>query len=213
MEDRMRVRELMSSPVHTIGPETSLKEAARLLEAHGVSALPVVAEGRLLGIVSRSDLVRAEQLFELDDRRTGESAELAGEALTAPPITVEPETSAVGAAWLMTRNDVDRLPVVERGALVGIVTRSDLVRALGRPDVGIRREIVEEILPSLDVSPNDVLVTVSDGAVALHGSVEDDVTARCLVHAVRGVIGVAHVESELRSERRERRIDTVSARL
>lgn len=203
----MRVQEIMSAPVHSVSPATGLKDVARALERHGISGAPVVDDGRVVGVVSQADLVRFEQRGEREPgrrrrlmrqlSRRSSPPRTARDAMSEPPVTVDPHTSAVGAAWLMTEQDVTRLPVVERGRLVGIVTRTDLVRAFARSDDGIRREIVEEVLPSLDLSSNDVRVSVENGDVVLEGEVEQEVDARCLPHAVSAVIGVIDVRSEV----------------
>ena len=203
----MRVQEIMSAPVHSVSPATGLKDVARALERHGISGAPVVDDGRVLGVVSQADVVRFEQRGEREPgrrrrlmrqlSRRSKPARTARDAMSQPAVTVDPHTSAVGAAWLMTEQDVTRLPVVERGRLVGIVTRTDLVRAFARSDDGIRREIVEEVLPSLDLSSNDVRVSVENGDVVLEGEVEQEVDARCLPHAVSAVVGVVDVRSEV----------------
>jgi CBS domain-containing protein len=203
----MRVQEIMSAPVHSIGAATSLKDVARALERHGISGVPVVDGGRVIGVVSQADLVRFEQRGEREPARRRRlvrpfsrgsiPVRTARDAMSEPAVTVDPHASAVGAAWLMTEHDVTRLPVVERGRLVGIVTRTDLVRAFARSDDGIRREIVEEVLPSLYLSPNDVRVSVENGDVVLEGEVEEELDARCLPHAVGAVVGVIDVRSEV----------------
>jgi len=208
-EATVRVRDIMSSPVVAVPPERPLKEVVRLFDRHRVSALPVVEEDRVCGIVSKTDIVLREQVFERDaphhrfarlvgrDVRSVGDATTAADVMTAPAVTVDTKTSAVGAAWLMAENDVHHLPVVDRGRLVGIVSRSDLVRAFARSDEQIHTEIVDEVLPSLDVSPASVAVAVTQGEVVLTGRVEDDAIARCLPHAVRAVLGVVDVRAEL----------------
>lgn len=204
----MRVRDIMNKAPVVVGPETSLKDVARLLEERDISGVPVVEDGTVVGVVSQADIVSKEQeARDLDRpgrlarfRRRGHaprSPRTAREAMSSPPVTVEPYVSAVGAAWLMTEDDVNRLPVVDRGRLVGIVTRTDLVRAFARSDEQIAREIVDEVLPSLDLSPNDVTVSVHHGEVRLRGAVDDPFTVPCLPHAVRSVVGVLDVRSEV----------------
>lgn len=220
----VRVLELMSRPAVSVKPQTPLKHVARLLAEHGITGVPVVENARVVGVVSEADIVADEQRAEdrgLHPRRwprlRRRAARLpprtAGEAMTSPAITVAPQTSAVGAAWLMTQHDVNRLPVVDGERLVGVVTRSDLVRGFARSDDQVRREIVEEVLPALGVSANDVQVTVVDGLAAVRGEVEDDVVLRCLPHAVRGVLGVVAVVSELTARHAHMPFDRVSERL
>ena len=219
----MRVRDLMSWPVLSVPPDRGLKAVARLLDRNRVSAVPVVEEGRVIGMLSKTDLVRREQAFELEDagwigRRLGRRAHArrittARDAMSSPPVTVAPTLSAVGAAWLMTEHDAHHLPVVERGKLVGMVSRSDLVRGFARSDEQIRAEIVGEILPMFEISPNDVEVSVSNGEVILSGAVADELTARCLPHAMRRVIGVVEVASRLEASRQYPLVDVVTPTL
>ena len=210
----MRVEEVMTRDVEVVGTQTGLKEVALLLSAHEISGVPVVEHGVPVGVVSESDLVAKEQESEAETvrrrrrlsrrRRPQPPAIVAADVMTAPPVTVSPKSSAVGAAWTMTEHDVDRLLVVENGRLVGIITRGDLVRAFGRSDEQIRAEIVDEVLPALDVSPNDVAVAVADGVVRLEGEVEDELDAQCLPHAVRSVVGVVEVRCDIAARHRRR---------
>jgi CBS domain-containing protein len=219
----MRVGDIMSTPVITVTPEHSLKAVARLFERNRIAAVPVVDGGRVVGVVSKTDIVRREQVFELDRaRRLGgrlrrgtraARSATAGDAMASPAITVDPTLSAVGCAWLMIEHDAHHLPVLDRGKLTGIVSRSDLVRAFARSDEQIRAEIVEQILPSFAPAADDVEIMVSNGEVVLTGEVDDESTLRCLPHAVRSVIGVVDVDCELRATRSTRLVDVVSPML
>lgn len=205
----MRVREIMTSDPAWVAPETSLKDVARLLTARGISGVPVLEDRRVVGVVAQTDVVALEQEAESATLRGRLVARVrtprgrkyprtAREAMSAPAITVDPRTSVVGAAWLMTTSDVERLPVVDNDSLVGIVTRTDLVRAFARSDEQIAREIVEDVLPSLAISPNDVRVEVTNGEVSIDGELEDERDWVCLQHALRAVIGVIEVRSTVR---------------
>jgi CBS domain-containing protein len=204
----MRVKDIMSSPLVAVAPETPLKAVARALTEHRITGVPVVADERLVGVVSQSDLVRLEQEPEGDylgrrrwARRIRDGARrrhhTAADVMTSPAETVEPGASVVGAAWRMTARDVSRLVVTEGGRPVGIVTRADLVRAFARSDEDVLREIVDDVLPSLCVSPCDVRVSVANGEVLLEGTVETELEACCLPHAVRAVVGVVEVSAHL----------------
>lgn len=219
IEDQMRVSELMTTAVVTVRRETPLKDVARLLTARRITGVPVVDDTGVVGVVSQTDIVSLEEQAEDESvrpRRFGRRhrqqpapVRVAADVMRSPAITVDPRSSAVGAAWTMTRDDVSRLPVVEDGKLVGILTRSDLIRGFARSDEAIRREILDEVVPSLGVSPNDIVVSVADGVVVLRGEVEDDGDVRCLPHAVRGVVGVVEVVPQL-TARHERTLDRYS---
>jgi CBS domain-containing protein len=175
----VKVRDLMNEDVVTVAPETPLKDAAALLVEHRISGLPVCdAGGRVVGVLSEADILVKEQ--GRDDRHgrvlgwlldgppleeAKVEARTAGEAASTPAITIGPNRPAAAAARLMVDEGVNRLPVVSRqGALVGIVTRADLVRAFVRPDDQIEREISEDVLRgALWLEPGTVQFTVRDG--------------------------------------------------
>jgi osmotically-inducible protein OsmY len=98
----------------------------------------------------------------------------------------------------MAEEDIKRLPVLHEGRLVGIITRSDIVRAFARSDADIEQDIREEvILRSYWIPPTDVEVVVVNGYVTLTGSVEGEAAAESLPAAVATVPGVVSVESHL----------------
>ncbi len=117
--------ELMSSPVRTIRPETTVDQARRILLRYGHSGLSVVdADGQLLGIISRRDLdVALHHGFA--------HAPVKG-YMTAPVRTIAPQTLLSEIESLMVTYDIGRLPVLDQGQLVGIVTRTDVLRQLYR---------------------------------------------------------------------------------
>lgn len=117
-----RVADLMSSPVRTVAPSTTLREVARSLATWRHTGVPVVKEGELIGIVSRSDLERAE--------RDGRLALPVSGFMTHKVHSVGADEAPERALELMQKHDVGRLPVLHGGRLVGIVTRSDLRRML-----------------------------------------------------------------------------------
>lgn len=209
----MRVTDVMTSDVVSIGPEGALSDVARILADRRISGLPVVgARGEVLGVVSEADILLKEAgkdrhgggllarllLTGLEDSWKLD-ARTAGEAMSTPPVTVEPERSVNEAAARMIEFDVKRLPVVENGKLIGIVTRADLVRAFVRSDAEILAEINDDVLRrALWVSPELVSVTVSKGDVTIAGAVETKAEAELLVRFVHSVPGVVSVRSELR---------------
>lgn len=156
----MRVEDVMTRAVVTVSPGMPLKYVADTLAARGISGAPFCDQkGRVLGVVSEHDILFKEQgeqehagpLYLVADRQAYEArvkaaARTAGQAMTAPAVTIEPERRVDEAARLMLDRDVNRLPVVRDGVLVGIVTRADLVRAFRRPDAQIAREIREDVL-------------------------------------------------------------------
>jgi CBS domain-containing protein len=209
----MKVKEVMTKDVLTIGPEAPLRDVAALLVERGISGLPVCDEQRrVLGVVSEGDILYKEQvqstsrggpLSWLVDASSFESAvkaqaRTAGDTMTAPAVTIAPERTVAEAARLMLERSVNRLPVVKGEELVGIVTRADLVRAFSRPDSEIEREIVEDVIRrTLWIDPDNVELRVEHGAVTLGGRMQAKSDAQLLERFVSRVPGVVSVASEL----------------
>jgi CBS domain-containing protein len=205
----MKVGQLMNPNVVAVTPETSLKDLSRLLSTHGIAGVPVARDGRVLGVVSEADILWKElgavkgtgMLERVVDSAYGEgkrvSARTAGEAMTSPAITTSPDTDVTWVAALMTRLNINRLPVVEDGMLVGIITRSDLVRAFSRTDEEIVEEIREDVLEPLWLDPDCLSVTVVQGIVTVSGEVENRSTARLIETYIRHVPGVVSVHADL----------------
>lgn len=209
----MRIRDIMTTDVVTVPPELSLHDVARTLNEGGFSGLPVVdGAGRCIGVVSEADVL-VKQLGPQAPRRPIEwilgmrpdpeeerrrAAATAREAMSSPPVTVDPDRPVRIAADLMVRHGVNRLPVVDDGRLVGIVTRADLVRAYLRLDdeiaTTIRRDIIEGTM-WLDASAFDV--EVDEGAVRIGGAVDRRSTARILGKLIGLVDGVSSLDNRL----------------
>ncbi len=222
-----KVRNVMTTDVVTITKQAPFVEIVRLMAVHKVSALPVVDDsGRVVGIVSEADLLRKEEyqddqdaqhLLEGRRRRIARAKAVghtAAELLSAPVVTVSPEASVPVAAKLLARHGVKRLPVVdEKGRLVGIVSRADLLRLFLRPDQAIRREIVDEVLlRALWIDPATVTVRVQDGIVTLTGQLERKSLIPMAVHLTRTVPGVVDVVTRLTFELDDDRLEPVRTR-
>lgn len=213
----MKVEEVMTKDVATVMPETPVKEVARLLVERHVSGVPVVdRDGRVLGVVSGTDILLKERgstgrrgglLARLAGRDTGEAkarARVASEAMSSPAIEVSPAASVAEAAGRMIDHGVDRLVVVQHplgrsdeGRLVGIVSRSDLVRAFAREDAELELEIRTALERDFGVFPGQVQVSVAQGEVRLAGQVDFKMTAELIESAAARVPGVVEVQSEL----------------
>ena len=218
----MKVKDLMTTDVVTIGSEGSLKDVAKILAERRISGVPVVdAERRVLGVVSEADILYKAKgpdekaggflgwlLLEGVEADAKLTARTAGEAMTTPVISVGPERAVAEAAAKMVEYGVNRLPVVDdEGKLVGLVSRADIVRAFTRTDAEIMREIREDvILKTLWISPERVNVTVAKGEVTLSGQVETKNDAELLPHFVERVPGVVSVTSNMSWEYEERKL-------
>jgi acetoin utilization protein AcuB len=135
----MRVRNWMKHPVRTIKPHDTALHARAVLEEHRINQLPVVVDGKLVGIVTDRDLRDAfPSVFEAAaaDARSRRNEVPDPERLhvdtlmTRDPATASPTDMLTDAARAMRAKRVGSLPVVENGRLVGILTRSDLLDAL-----------------------------------------------------------------------------------
>ena len=209
----MNLARIMTHDVVSVTPGTSLKEVARILVERRIAGVPVCdAGGRVLGIVSEGDILwketglsdhpdgliaRVLNLADGDDKRIG--ALSAGEAMTSPAIVAGPDTSVAQAAKLMIDHRVNRLPVVLDGKLVGIVARSDLVRAFLRTDEAIEQEIAEDVLlHTLWIDPDTLEVKVEEGSVTVYGKVDNRSTAELIETYIRRIPGVVNVTAKLK---------------
>lgn len=207
----MKVADVMNRDVVVVSPRMPLKEVARVLVNRHFSGVPVVDDdGKVLGVVSEGDILVKERgpgaatsifgrALELETWANKHDARDAGDAMTAPAVTIGPLRSVSEAAALMLDRGVNRLPVVDADdKLVGIVTRSDLVRAFVRDDVEIAREIRDDVLlRTLWESPDRFRVRVHGGEVTLAGKVNDAHSAGILVRFVERVPGVVNIRSRI----------------
>ena len=130
------VRDWMTPDPITMEPSGTLPEALALMAERNIRRLPIIEDGRLVGIVTRGDLRGAQasdatslSKFELNyllERVTLESI------MTRNPVTVTPETTIQDAASLMLRRKISGLPVMKNGRLMGIITESDIFRLVVR---------------------------------------------------------------------------------
>ncbi|MEU0398031.1 CBS domain-containing protein [Streptomyces sp. NPDC006208] len=212
-----KVGTVMTSEVVRAIDTTPFKEVARLLAQHRISGLPVVDDDdKVIGVISETDLMahrskagedavtpRRFRWSSITGRgRTQETkahARDAGELMTHPAITVHAEQSIAEAARTMCGGRVERLPVVdEEDRLVGIVTRRDLLEVFLRPDAGIRREVIDEVLVrSLGQPPEAVRVDVKDGVVTVVGQLERRSEVPIALRMVGQVDGVISVDGQL----------------
>ena len=128
----MRVADLMQQPVVTVDTEGTVRDAVVLLSEDHISALPVTDRaGKMVGVVSTSDILTAEAEGAPLGTRDLETMTVA-ELMTPRPITVSPETDVKEAAQQMLYADVHRLFVTADERLVGVISTTDIVRAVAR---------------------------------------------------------------------------------
>lgn len=146
----LTAREIMTTNVISVTPDTSLKDLAEKFVQHNFSNMPVVDENdQLVGIISETDLIEQKKplhiptvmalfdgVFYLDsekrfrDEVNRVTAQTVGELCSREPITCGPNTSVGEIAGLMSRNKAHLIPVVESGQMIGVVARLDLIKAV-----------------------------------------------------------------------------------
>lgn len=219
----MRAHHIMSRQVITVDPEASIVDAIHTMLAHHVSGLPVVDRaGRLVGIVSESDFIRRAELGT-EQKRGRLLAFLAGadraaidyarqhgrkvgQIMTPNPVTIGLEAPLEQIAGLMEARNVKRLPVLQDGRLVGIVTRSDFlpavaglsrqVQTVAESDDRIRSAVIAA-MESAPWAPCGLNVSVSEGEVTLRGTIRGQDARRAAIIAAENVGGVKKVEDHL----------------
>jgi CBS domain-containing protein len=195
---KTQVRDVMTCRVVAVMENTPFKEIVRAMRHYHVNALPVVdSDCHVRGIVSSTDLVIKEakgsssRLAAIMHRKehTKSCAGRAVELMTTPARTVDPSLTVTKAAETMRRHQINQLPVVEpkTDILIGIVTRSDLLRVYERDDV----EILAEIMAECDSRPLNV--EVRRGVVVLSGQAKDHTAVTALIDEIKDIEGVVHI--------------------
>ena len=148
----LKAKDIMTRDVHSVTPDTSVEELARLFAEKGVNAMPVIDEGgRLRGIVTETDLVRLDQPLHLPrvvsifdwvlylerEKNFQEEVEKIAarrveEICAQKVVTCTPETPVREIAAIMVDKGVHLLPVVDGGKVVGVVARLDIIRSMGQ---------------------------------------------------------------------------------
>lgn len=206
------VGDVMTKNVIVVETQDSFKHIAEALAHNQVSAVPVVdAAGRVLGVVSESDLLAKVAAGGEPSPKLGKGfaerrhlqrkahGETAADLMSAPAITALATDHVVDAARVAARAHVKRLPVVDESErIVGIVTRSDLLRAFLTDDEAIERYVNDVVLAQqFLLSPTSITADVRDGVVTLRGRLDSEQVLGPLSEALRGVAGVVAVHSEL----------------
>lgn len=217
----MRARDLMTTAVLTVTPETPIADIATLLAGRGISAVPVLdATGRMVGIVTEADLVR-RVAGEAARRKpgwfgalfaglAGEDAESyarqygdrAADIMTTDVVTVDEDTPAGDIARIMEQRGVKRLPVLHHGRLAGVVSRADLLGlALAAPKPVVDQISDERIRRCVEAAMREqpwadaylVYPAVAAGIVTFHGYCRSPAVQNALRILAEGVPGVKSV--------------------
>lgn len=219
----MKAKDVMTSPVVTVGPDTPVHEIAALLFERRISGVPVLQDGRLVGLVSEADLLRRHEigtdriaqphswwlrLFG-GDRTPAEyvktHAGRARDVMVREVVSVTPETPIADIAALLEARGIKRVPVLDRGRLVGIVSRGNLVQALATTrrvapkatqprDQAIRGRLLAELERQPWWGRVSSSVMVTEGVVHYWGTVGSDDERNAARVAAENVPGVKGVE-------------------
>jgi CBS domain-containing protein len=220
----MQAKDIMSSPVVTVTPDASVADVAALLLEKRISGVPVVdSAGQIAGIISEGDLLRRVETdterhrphwLEMLLGRSGDAgsfikshASRVGDVMSHDVIASYPEASLREIAELMERHGIKRVPIVDGGRLVGIVSRANLVQGLladrSKPAAGstgddqIRDKLTDLLRGQAWIDLNRINIVVSGGIVQLWGTVIDDEQRRALTVAAESIAGVRSVEDHL----------------
>jgi len=219
----MLVHAIMTSPAIVVHPETSIAEAAKTMLDNHISGLPVVdASAKLVGIVSEGDFIRRSELnterkrswlLELLTSPGALAAEYVSthgrsveDVMTSDIVTVAPTARLQEVVELMEKHDVKRLPVVAQGRLIGIVSRSDLLKALVKTlpaqvtdskDQEIEAAIINELAAQDWSRGGSIRVKVVAGVAELTGSIMDERERQAAKVAAENVSGVRAIVDNL----------------
>jgi CBS domain-containing protein len=198
----MRVQDIMTAPVLMVTPEAPLDDVARLLIEHGISGVPVVdASGALLGMVSEADLIAlAVEPSGRKARAGGAESDkpaprTAADVMSREVVIVEKEAPISEVANLMVHKAIKRVPVVNDGMVVGIVSRRDVIATFTRSDDEIAAD-VQELLDDVIKVIGRFHASTSHGIVTLAGADDPEFrrAAELTAGSVPGVIGVTFAD-------------------
>jgi len=223
----MLASDIMTRDVATVGLDASVEAVIALMVARGVSGVPVVSgQGQLAGIISEGDLLRRAETVTVEPRRRsflelliGPSREVTdyvrshsrrvSDLMTEQVISVAEDTPLAEVVRLMETKRIRRVPVLRSGKLVGIISRADLVRALGRklaeltaPVAAVSDDELEQrvkaALGRISLFDNsNIEVRVEDGAASVEGVIHDERLRPALRVAVETVPGIRIVVDKI----------------
>ena len=223
----MKARDVMVSPVITVGENDTVRDVAKLLIAKRISAVPVVnGAGKLVGIVTEADLMRRVEAgtehsyswwlsFFLGDRAIAADyvkshAVKVTDVMTRDVKTADPETPLHEVADLFEEHHIKSAPILSKaGDLVGIVSRANILQAVAsaRPkleislsDANIRKRLMDELKQQRWTHVHKLNVTVTNGVVDLWGFVQSESKRQAIAVAAEAIPGVAAINDHLMRE-------------
>lgn len=219
----MNASDVMTRNVLTVGRETSVAQAIRLMLDNTISGLPVLDDGKVVGILTEGDLLRRSEtgterhrprwleILMGPGRMASEYVRTHGRKvdgiMTSDVISVARDTPLDEVVGLMERRRIKRVPVLDGDVLVGVVSRADLLRSLlhvfeghhseGRGDDEIREQIVAELAKAAWAPRDGFSISVKDGVVDLNGVILEEKEREALRVVAENVAGVTAVEDHL----------------
>ncbi|MBX9776507.1 MAG: CBS domain-containing protein [Xanthobacteraceae bacterium] len=215
----------MVTNVITVDADTGVQDAARVLLASHISAVPVIGDrGELVGIVSEGDLMRRAEteterrrswwldLLAATDTLAAEFTKAHGrkvsDVMTRDVVTVGPDTPLGEIAELLEKHLIKRVPIVENGKVVGMVSRANILQAFASlpsridsttslDDLKVRERVVARLQGQKWAEPWPLNVIVHEGTVELWGMVDSDAVRRAIGVAVEETEGVRAVRNNL----------------
>ena len=220
----MKAQDVMVRNVLTVGPDTSVADAVAMLVKHDISALRGVnPDGSLIGILSEADLLEREELgaehhypwwiesltpaSKLAERVAKAHGKRVSEVMSTNVIFASEDTPASEIAALLETHRIKRVPIINDGKIVGIVSRSNLMQALascklaepkGKTDQSIRLELLDRLKQQqrwTDFGERNIIV--QDGVVHLWGLISSDAERKALAALAEGIPGVVSVCDEM----------------
>lgn len=218
----MQARDIMTTNVLTVQPDTAIKDVAARLMQRRVSGAPVVdANGLVVGVVSEGDLIRragAESerhpswwltlLSAPEDRALAyvkSHGGTAGDVMTRDVVAAEESTSLEEIARTLSKHNIKRVPILRDGKLAGIVSRADLLRglaarltapAISADDEAIKEAVLDELADAVQ-QPETLSIVVSGGVVQIWGAVQSDSERRAAKVAAENAPSVKEVRAEI----------------
>jgi CBS domain-containing protein len=196
---KMLVREIMTSPAYSVHEDTTLEAALRLMATSRVTSLPVIdGDGRVVGVLSEADLLKAD--LEPDPRAHVRLARQPSDpmlstvtqVMTARPHTVREDSDVAELAHTFSTTSWKSVPVVHGDVLLGVVSRSDVIRAMARSDTQIAGEIAQVLT---ETGMGAWHVDVVDAVVHVSGTGSAREKA-AVISIAQSVKGVRHVTAE-----------------
>jgi len=220
----MKASDVMVTDIITVTPESDVPKVAEIMLVNHISGAPVVdVDGRLVGMISEGDLIHRGEAGTAHERPwwlrllmgrellagefLREHSRRVGDLMTHDVVSAAPDTPVAEIATMLERHRIKRVPIVEDGKLVGIVSRANLIQALATfrrrtpeppvADIALREMVVSRLKSEPWVRPSLVNVTVTDGTIDLWGIVDSTVEKQALRVAVETVPHVKAVNDNV----------------